>query len=158
MDRAPGEPGPPLPSSGPSALPARPNPALPGPAYIPPLPLSDAPLKSYLSSCSPLPPHPGLICLLPPTRCPPPASHLWSLLLPSPGPPSCPDSLSLPLQERFQHCGGGPLRLSGQPFQPLVPQLPGFPHSSEFFFFFFFFFIFIWLHWGPLIIVLAFGI
>lgn len=140
VDRAPGEPGPLLPSSGPSALPAHPTLALLGPgtaAYIPPLPLSDAPLKSYLSSCSPLPPHPGLICLLPPTRCPPPASHLWSLPLPSLGPPSRPDSPSLPLQGGISALWVRPLRLSGQLFQLPVPQLPGFPHSSEFFVFVF---------------------
>lgn len=56
------------------------------------LPPADAPLKSYLSSCSPFPPCPGLICLLPPTH-PPPASHLWPLLPFQhacwPLPPSC---------------------------------------------------------------------
>ena len=100
VDTALGEAGPelslappPLPSSGPSALPTHPTPALPGPgaAHILPLPLSDASLKSYLSSCSPFPPCPGLICLLPPIH-PPPASHLWPLPLPARGPQplSCP--------------------------------------------------------------------
>lgn len=88
-----------------------PHPSPPGPgtaAYIPPLPLSAAPLKSYLSSCSPLPPCPGLICLLPPTRRPPPPSHLWSLPTPSP-PPSYPDSPSLhPQKGNFSIVGWAP--------------------------------------------------
>lgn len=52
-----------------------------------PLPPSDAPLKSYLSSCSLFPPGPGIICLLPPTH-PPPASHLGPLPPPYPLPPT----------------------------------------------------------------------
>lgn len=59
----------------PACLAPRPR-ARAAPGAPQPLPPADAPLKSYLASCSPFPPCPGLICLLPPTH-PPPASHLY---------------------------------------------------------------------------------
>lgn len=101
-----------------------------------PLPPSDAPLKSYLSSCSLFPPCPGLICLLPPTH-PPPASHLCPPPRRSPRPlatassrpvPSCPaPAPALPHSSRWgaQGCGLGlcPRRARG-PRPQTHPFLP----------------------------------